>query len=408
MVSQSLDNNEKVLGNQCIPNTYFLFESVKPFPNIQRCKRISVMKARALALISLIVIIATIPGPTMMPIAEAQDVSDVNVLMIVTEAFGWNYFDAKSILESWGVNVTTIAYALDTNVTGCFNRPHNWTIADLLLSDVENDIVTQFDVLFIPSGGHWAGLIASTRVLDFISYAHEHGVIIATTCIGNRVIAESNGIVNGTSVVNYDNPNSYYSMVAAGARIRYGYEAVCDNGIITGNEGGGPTGGGYIEAPTSEICLSMVREALGYSYLQDASVEPLSGEAGSSFEISVNVTDLDTELGSLSVVNLNISEVNARIYTAENRTLIETVELVDPEGDWTYEGVYLGDIDGEYVIDIEIEDTNSTLEIEREVLSITVGDITTTTGLNFDPMVIGGIIAGGVGLLVIVIIIRRR
>jgi len=363
------------------------------------------MKAKAFTLISLIVIITIIAGPTLMPAADAQDVSDVKVLMIITEAFGWNYFDAKSILESWGVNVTTIAYALDTNVTGCFNRPDNWTIADFLLSDVENDIVTQFDALYIPSGGHWAGLISSTRVLDFISYAHEHGVIIATTCIGNRVVAESNGIVNGTSVVNYDNPNSYFSMVAAGARIRHGYEAVCDNGIITGNEGGGPTGGGYVEAPTSEICLSIVRESLGYSYLEEASIVPLTGGVGTSFEISVDVTDLDDELGSLSVVNLNISEVNARIYSGENRTLVETVELTDPEGDWTYEGTFNGDAVGEYVIDIEIEDTNSSLEIEREVLSITLGEI---SGLFIDPILIGGIIAGGTGILLVVVIIRRR
>jgi len=363
------------------------------------------MKAKTLAIISLIIVVAIFAGPNVIPTAEAHDVSDVKVLMIITEAFGWNYFDAKSILESWGVNVTTIAYALDTNVTGCFNRPDNWTIADFLLGDVENEIVTQFDALFIPSGGHWAGLISSTRVLDFISYAHEHGVIIATTCIGNRVVAESNGIVNGTSVVNYNNPNSYYSMVAAGARIRSGYETVCDNGIITGNEGGGPTGGGYIEAPTSEICLSIVRETLGYSYLEEASIVPQMGDSGTSFTISVDVTDLDTELGSLEVVNLNISEVNARIYSANNRTLIDTVELIETNDDFTYEGTFVGEVDGEYVIDIEIEDTNSSLEIERDVLSITVGE---SSGILYDPLVIGGILAGGVGILIIAVLIRKR
>ena len=69
--------------------------------------------------------------------------------MLITEAFGWNYFDAKNILESWGASVSTIAYALDTNVTGCFNKPDNWTIADYLLSDVDFDIVDEFDYLTV-------------------------------------------------------------------------------------------------------------------------------------------------------------------------------------------------------------------------------------------------------------------
>jgi len=368
------------------------------------------MKAKAIVLVSLLVVVAVFSGPLFTPTADGQEISDVKVLMIVTDAFGWNYFDAKEILESWGVNVTTVAHALDTDVASCYNKPVRGTIADFLLSDVENDIVTQFDALFIPSGGHWAGLIASTRVLDFISYAHEHGVIIATTCIGNRVMAESNDIVNGTSVVNYVNPNSFTAMVAAGATIRYGYDTVCDNGIITGDSGGGLTGGGYIQAPTSEICKSIIREVLGYSHIEQAQVLPTSGESGTSFNISTDVTDLDTELGSLSVVDMNITEVQARIYTGDNRTLVDTIELTDPEGDWTFEGTFIGTIDGNYVIDIEVEDTNSTLEVEREVASFIVGvePSTTTTGLTLDPLLIGGVLASGLVIVVIVVIIKKQ
>jgi putative intracellular protease/amidase len=379
------------------------------------------MKAKAIVLVSIILVVAVFSGPLVMPSVEAQDVSDVKVLMLLTELFGWNYFDAKSILESWGVNVTTIAYALDTNVTGCFNKPDNWTIADHLLLDVESDIVTQFDALFIPSGGHWAGLISSSTVLNFIEYAHTHGILIATTCIGNRVVASSNDIVNGTSVVNYDNPNSKPAMISAGAEIRYGYEAVTDNRIITGNTGGGVSGGGYLLAPTSEVCTAMVREALGYSYVEQASVLPLTGESGTTFDISAEVTDLDTELGSFSTVDTNISEVQARIFTKDNRTLVDTIELTDTNGDWVYTGSFSGTIDGEYVIDIEVEDTNSTLEVERELASFTIGEegtsTTTTTnettsssstGFVLDPLLLGGITAGGVAVLVIVVIVVKK
>ncbi|MGY5859024.1 MAG: DJ-1/PfpI family protein [Candidatus Thorarchaeota archaeon] len=364
------------------------------------------MKAKALLLVTLVLAVALIASPNFVPTAEAQEISDVKVLMLVTNAFGWNYFDAKEILETWGVNVTTVANTLSTDVPSCYNMPPRGTTADFLLNAVENDITTQFDAIFIPSGGHWASLIQSPTVLDFISYAHDNGVLIATTCIGNRVVAEANDIVNGSSVVYYDNINSYPEMLSAGAELRNGYAAVTDNRIITGNSGGGFTGEGYIYAPTSEICSAIVRETLGYSYVEDAEVFPLTGESGTSFNISVDVTDLDTELGDLSLTDINITEVQARIFTEENRTLVDTIELADPEGDWTYDGSFTGTVDGNYVIDIEVEDTNSTLVVEREAASFTIG--APTTGLTLDPLLIGGILACGLVVVAIVVIIKKR
>jgi putative intracellular protease/amidase len=370
------------------------------------------MKAKAIVFVSLIIAVAIFTGPGLVPTATAQDVSDVSVLMLITEAFGWNYFDAKNILESWGVSVSTIAYALDTNVTGCFNKPDNWTIADYLLSEVPFSIVNQFDALFIPSGGHWSGLISSSTVLDFIEYAYDQGLLIATICIGNRVVAEANEIVNGTSVVNYNNLNSYPNMLSAGAELRFGFEAVTDNRIITGNTGGGYTGGGYLLAPTSEVCMAIVREALGYSYVEHAEVYPHTGEAGTTFTISVNATDLDTELGSLTATDTNISMVQARIFTGENRTLVDTIELEDSVGDLSFEGIFTSEFDGNYVIDIEVEDTNSTLEIEKEIASFTVGSEPTTTGseeLILDPLLIGTIGIGSIfAVTIIFVAVRKR
>jgi putative intracellular protease/amidase len=370
------------------------------------------MKAKALGLVSLLVIVAVFSGPLLMPVADGQEISEVKVLMLVTEAFGWNYFDAKDILESWGVNVTTAANALDVDVASCYNKPPRGTTADFLLNAVDNDIVTQFDALFIPSGGHWQSLIGSSRVLNFISYAHEHGVLIATTCIGNRVVAESNDIVNGTSVVNYGYTSTY--MLTAGAEIRDNhYNVVIDNNIITGDSGGGTGGDGYLSAPTSEICQAIVAEALGYSYLEQAQVLPLAGGSGTMFNISADVTDLDTTLGSLSVIDMNITAVNARIFLGSNRTLIDTIELTDLDGDWTFEGSFTGSVDGNYVIDIEVEDTNSTLEVEREVASFTVGlEPTTTTFISADsilnPLVLGVTGVALVGVVVVIIFVKRR
>ena len=411
-----------MFGNQCIQNTVFLFTSVEPFPNIVPRRQIFDMKAKALLLISLIAIVTAIASPTLMPIANTQDVSDVKVLMLICDGFGWNYFDAKERLEDWGVNITTISNSLDTNVSSCINRPENWTIADLLLKDVDDDIASQFDVLFIPSGGQWLSLISSTRVRNFISNAYELGLIISTLCIGNRVLSESNNIVNGTNVASYVNTNTY--MFIEGAIVRYGVDVVSDNRIITGGTGGGLSEGGYTEAPTSEVCMAMIKEALGMSYVKKASISPLSGEIGTNFTISVDVDDMDEEFGNLVSVDTNISDVVAKIYTKENRTFVASVQLEDDDMDSKYSGSFIATSVDEYVVDIEVEDTNSTLEIERELVGFIIGEQTSTTTITtttnattsitettagFNLLLLGAVGLSGLSVIVIIaIIIKKR
>ena len=359
------------------------------------------MKSKAISLVVLIVFVAVVSSPVLVPTAEAQEISDVKVLMLISDYFGWNYFDAKEIFESWGVNVTTIANSLDVDVPSCTNRPPRGTTADLLLNQVDNEVVTQFDVLFIPAGGQWLSLIQSPRVLEFVQYAHDMGLIVATICIGNKVLARANDIVNGSCVASYTNTN--LDMTDAGATIRYGHLAVTDNGFITGGTGGGPSGGGYEVAPNAEVCMAAVREALGLSYCSSVNIAPASGAVRTNFTIMAEITDLDTELGSISTVNLNISEVNARIYTKHNRTLVDTIELVDDNDDGLFSGEFMSLSNGEYTVDIEITDTNNTLEIERDSGSFSVGE-----SFTIDPLTLGIVATSALLAMVVIIVIKRR
>ena len=68
---------------------------------------------------TLLMISITFSNPTFVSALDVPDVSDVKVLMYIKDDFGWNYYDARHILESWGVNVTTVAYSLDHNITSC-------------------------------------------------------------------------------------------------------------------------------------------------------------------------------------------------------------------------------------------------------------------------------------------------
>jgi len=271
----------------------------------------------------------------------------------------------------------------------------------LLLNQVENDIVSQFDVLFIPSGGQWNSLVQSERALEFIEYAYDGGLLIAAVCIGNRVLADANNIVNGSSVVSYFAANLYMS--EAGATVRTGYYTVIDNRFITGGTGGGSSEGGNEAAPTEEVCLALVREELGYSFMESASIEPATAPIGTAFTISAEITDLDDEPVAISSGNQNISEVNARIYTRDNRTLISSIELIDDDDDGVYLGQFIASTDDEFVVDIEVEDTDHTLEIERESVIFSVG-----THYTIDPLTLGLIAAGTILATAVIIIVKKK
>ncbi len=359
------------------------------------------MRLKAITLLSLIVLVSVVPSPVLVPVVQGQEISDVKVLMLIADYFGWNYFDATELLESWGVNVTTIANSLDTDVPSCLNKEPRGTIADLLLGQVENDIVNQFDVLFIPSGGQWNSLVQSARALEFIEYASDSGLLIAAVCIGNRVLADANSIVNGSYVVSYLAANLY--MAEAGAIVRTGYRTVIDNNFITGGAGGGPSEGGNEAAPTEEVCLALVREELGYSFMESVGIEPVIAPMGTAFTITAGITDLDDLPVTMSSGNQNISQVNARIYAKNNRTLIDVTELLDEDGDGVYSGQFIASTNGEFVIDIEIEDTNHTLEIEREPVIFSVG-----THYTIDPLTLGLIAAGTLLAAAVIIIMKKK
>ncbi len=330
-------------------------------------------------------------------IATADEPSDVSVLMLIASGFGWNYFDARDRFESWGVNVTTVAYHTGYEVPSCPNREPRPVTADLLLSEVSNETLLQFDCLFISSGGHWQGLIQSQSVLDTIAVAYDLGLSIAVICTGTRVLVNANNIVNGSSVVGHF--LSYSLMILEGARVRPGYDVVADNRLITGGAGSGTGEDGWIDAPTSEVCAEVVKEAMGLSYVVDTTIAPLSGPPGTTVSISVEASDLEDLLGSY--FSTNISGVAASVYWKSNGTLYDEVELPYNQETGRYDGTLLLNDPDEFVVDIEVEDSNSTLEVLGNAAELTVS----VPSPYILYIAVGGV---GVGIVAIALIFIRR
>ncbi len=359
------------------------------------------MRLKLVMVVSLLVFTLMISSPQIGQTVQAADVSDIKILMLVTDSFGWNYFDAKDRFESWGINVTTVAYSSDYNISSCPNREPRPITADLLISEMTPEMVSQFECLYIPSGAHWLMLIGSNTVLTFISDAYELGLVVASVCIGTRVIAEANNIVNGSKVVFYT--GSWEQMMEADATLTYGVTVVTDAGIVTGSSGGGPTGGGYLEAPTSEVCAEIVRHALRLSRVNETSLYPSRGPIGTSFSIGAVIDNLNDTLGD--ILSTDVQEVTAQIYGYGNRTLIDTIELTDDNLDGNYTGTFTGRENGDFVVDIEVEDSNSTLEVVRAAEIFEVGLEPTRP---IDVVMVSAVTGGSIIIIILVVALIKK
>jgi len=359
------------------------------------------MKWRMILAVTLLMISMIHSNPTIVSAQDVPDVSDVKILMFIKDDFGWNYFDAREIFESRGVNVTTVAYSLDHNITSCPYRDTEEiesVIVEYTHQEMTPEMVAEFDCLFVPSGGQWLSMITGGVPLTFIADAYDLGLIIASVCTGTRVVSEAHNIVNGSKVAWY--ALSSPQMSAAGATTITGVEAVADGQMITGAGGGGPNAGGYLEAPTSEVCAEVVRRVLGLSRVVATSLAAYTQPTGTDFTLDVVIDNLNDTLGD--ILSTSIQEVTAYIYSYGDRTLIDTMELTDDNHDGNYTGYITGLEIGQYVVDIEVEDSNSTLEVVREVEVFDVG-IEPIDIVLFSSVAIGSII-----VIVLVVALMKK
>jgi putative intracellular protease/amidase len=170
------------------------------------------------------------------------------VIILAANGVGDTYFPAKRYFGFWGWKVTTAG--LTPSVTSCLNTNPRPVPVDIVISEVTENILAEYDCVFIPSGGHWSALLNDPTTLNLILDAYNMGLIISSLCVGIRVLAAAD-IVDGIRIA-YD-VNSATQVTAAGG-ITVDARVVTDQRIVTGTTGGGFTGGGATLAPTLEVC----------------------------------------------------------------------------------------------------------------------------------------------------------
>jgi hypothetical protein len=120
-----------------------------------------------------------------------------------------------------------------------------------------------------------------------------------------------------------------------------------------------------------------------------------------------------TTLGAIhlfgEVTTPEIAEVTVNLHEEGNRTIIESVDLTDDDNDTIFTGELSGFDPDDYVFDLEITDTNVSMEYVRDIrpTMIESTDTTTTTRTNTEPgspLTTETIVLIGIGTLAVIIV----
>ncbi|MGY5859197.1 MAG: DJ-1/PfpI family protein [Candidatus Thorarchaeota archaeon] len=357
---------------------------------------------RNTALLSIIVMLICFSSIQVPQTVATMTPEDVDVLAVIGGSFGWSYFELRDFFEGWGCNFTTTGES--AIVQSCVNKPANPVETDILVSEIDRDIIRQFDVLVVPSGGHWQNLRNSAPVINLIQMAYEEGLVVGGICVGVIPVAWSNvtfhKVITGHDFV-------YTYAIISDATIHPLMNSVIDGQIVTG-DGGDGVPDGYETAPHFEFCRAVMMKALGYTYFQDVSIQPVLNGNETVYQINVTTSESMTMFSNVTIPE--VAEVTAKFHTETNETIFAQTDLADPEGDGLFTGNITGLETGRYVIDLDIVDANVSLEVVRDVLAFdaTSTHPTTSAGTGLPLVLETTVIVGAAAIIVIVALVIWR
>ena len=334
------------------------------------------------------------------PQADLVDPESISVLMILGYSFGWSYFELLDILQEWGCDITTTG--VTSHLQSCVNKEDRSIYADILVSEIEREDLGQYDVLIVPSGGHWQNLLETQSILNLITMAFEEGLIVSGVCVGVAPIAAAN-VTEGKLATGHDFVYPYIRD-SGGTWLRY-TSVVSDGNVITGDNGIGFLHG-YEVAPHYDLCVAIMRKLFGISYFEDVITQ--IEQNGTDSVYYMNVTTSGPIHLFDNVTTPEISEVTAKLHMPDNDTVIATMDLTDNDNDAVFEGNITGvDLD-DCIIDLEITDANVSMEVVRDASSFDAENITRTRRTTYSSLETIVIVGIATGLLVVFLAIFWR
>ena len=309
---------------------------------------------------------------------DASRLSDIKVLAIIGNQFGDAYFWVKDQFESWGCNYTTVG--LCALCSSCPHKPQRPVTPELLIGDVTDEILLQFDAVYVPPGAHWISLLVNTQVKNLLSNAYNLGLIVSGICIGTKIIAAANDLVAGAKVAFYSESST--EMQAAGATVLFGSSVVSDKRIVTATTGTCGSTNPYIY----QFCVAIAKEVKGYSAVLSSSIEPQENSKN-NYTLVVTTTDLTNIFyGNTST---EIASVKA-ILTWSKGSTETSLTLTEGSSSDTFTGNFTKLEKGKYSIELEVRSYGYGVEVVRDEVSFKV---------SLSGLFLGAIIVGWLGLI---------
>ncbi|MGY5873830.1 MAG: DJ-1/PfpI family protein [Candidatus Thorarchaeota archaeon] len=332
-------------------------------------------------------------------LASSQETDDIDILVLISDECGWNYFVVNETLVEMGVTVTTMSNTETYSVTSCPSKDPRPITADILLSEFDLESITEYDGIVIPSGGQWQYIANDTTVHNLLNVAYDNGLLIGTICNGGLALGHAELVTNGTKIV-CPFPAVYYKLDDRGAIIVWDARVVSDNNIVTGSYGVPPDG--YETAPTYEVCLEMVKKIGGLSYAANIEVTSDFSSSGSNCSITVEIEDFSESLPGFNISD--IRQIVAYIYPESDQSNVTDLELDLVEETGEYTGNFTITDTGRYIVDLEIKNEELSYEIFRNATIFNVEEPIEGIPLNV-PLVVGGV---SVVVAVLVVVLWRR
>jgi|GEM_PF-6611422 len=191
--------------------------------------------------------------PTVEPTSSDTETT-IQAMIIIGNEFGNTYFDMKTELVAQGFSVVTVGVGGEDLFSSCPNHPNRQVIPDMNIKDITSENISDFSLVFIPAGKHHRTIPYSKDVQRVLNISKENSIYISSVCAGNIVLASVDGLIDGYEIATSSVTKDYISK--AGGISKY-KSVVVDDYFVTGDKGGGKSGGGHTSAPIKEMAETL-------------------------------------------------------------------------------------------------------------------------------------------------------
>ena len=178
----------------------------------------------------------------------------MSAMIIIGNEFGNTYFDMKTALETLGFAVTTVGAGGKDLYSSCPNHERTLVTADMDITEITDENINDYSLVFIPAGKHFRTLQYSKDVARVLNLSKDNQLYISSVCAGNIVLAGVDSLITDYKIA--ASVATKAAITKAGGLCAYSIVSI-DGYFVTGAAGGGKTGSSHNGAPIQQLAETL-------------------------------------------------------------------------------------------------------------------------------------------------------